>query len=80
MVGVHGCSQLGELLFPWYQKYPHALFIMFCISEIKKKKKRMLLTLLEIKIIKWHLTEFSDFYSFLNQTYYCYIILNICET
>lgn len=40
----------------------------------------MLLTLLEIKIIKWHLTEFSDFYSFLNQTYDCYIILNICET
>lgn len=59
MVGVHGCSQLGELLFPWYQKYPHAPFTMFCISEIKKK---MLLTLLEIKIIKWHLTEFSDLF------------------
>lgn len=44
MVGVHGRSQLGELLFPWYQKYPHALFTMFCISEIKKKKRNVAYT------------------------------------
>ena len=33
MVGVHGGSQLGELLFPCYQKYPHAPFTMFYVSE-----------------------------------------------
>ena len=56
------------------------LFLLCFVFQKLKKKKGMLLTLLEIKIIKWHLTEFSDFYSFLNQTYDCYIILNICET
>lgn len=56
MVGVHGSSQLGELLFPCYQKYPHAPFTMLWVSEnLKKKKKGMLLTLLEVKITKWHL-------------------------
>lgn len=38
------------------------LLLLCFVFQKLKKKKGMLLTLLEIKIIKWHLTEFSDLF------------------